>query len=100
MKPFLLLLLFLLSGCMSGKSFINPNSPPQPPVFSDVTFQDIDLNEDGKITDIEVKNFSEKAAIESSAPQVTAPIWATIGIVVLTLIMCLLSAIIKCNKSE
>jgi len=85
---------------MSGKSFINPAPASTPPAFSDVTFEDIDLNEDGEITNTEVRNFSEKAAIESSEPQVTAPIWATIGIVVLTLVMCALSAVIKCNKSE
>ena len=85
---------------MSSKTFKHSRNPPSPPTFSEVTFEDIDLNEDGNISKTEVKNFSEKAAAESLSPQISAPIWATIGIVVLTLVMCVLSAVIKCNKSE
>ena len=95
---YLILIFLLFSGCMT-KSFKNSKINPSPD-YSELSFETLDLNEDGNISKTEVKNFSEKAIIDSSKPEVSAPIWATIGIVVLTLIMCLLSAIIKCNKSE
>lgn len=101
MKALLIIGVLTISGCMSSKTFDKRHTSfPPAPLYSEVTFEDIDLNEDGNITEAEVKNFSNIASSESVGPNISPAIWATIGIVVLTLIMCIISAIIKCNKSE
>ena len=98
MKTYLVIIILTLSGCVSSKTF--ERQVNNPPTYSQVTFDDIDLNEDGNITETEVRNFSQIASSESVGPTIGPAIWATIGIVVLTLIMCIISAIVKCNKSE
>ena len=70
------------------------------PVIEDITFEKIDLNEDGDITKTEVDQFSSNISSRSVGPELSLPIWATVGIVILTLIMCVVSTFMRCNKSE
>ncbi len=91
----------MFSGCMSSP-VINQKNSPNPIVVErgDVKFEDIDLDEDGDISRAEVKVFNESTKKQSAAYETSAPIWITVGIISLTLLMCLVSALIKCNKSE
>tara|TARA_Y100000994_G_C15270827_1_gene266980 strand:+ start:29 stop:334 length:306 start_codon:yes stop_codon:yes gene_type:complete len=101
MNKLLILLLFTFGGCMSG-SIINKKNDSNPIVIQkeDIEFEDIDLNEDGDISRQEVKVFNKSNKTQSAAYETSAPIWVTVGIISLTLVMCLVSALIKCNKSE
>jgi hypothetical protein len=98
MNKALLIFLLLFSGCGTATRIKSVNSPP--PSFVHIKFEDIDLNEDGNITSTEVSTFSERESLRRPKPEISAPIWATIGIAGTTLVMCVLSALIRCSKSE
>jgi len=98
MKALMLFSVLLLSGCMS--KYIAEKDINQPAIAHvDLTFEDLDLNEDGNVSAVEVKNFNEKIKVQSTR-QVSGPIWVMFGIVAATVTMCVISALIKCNKSE
>ena len=101
MNKLLILLLLTLGACMSSP-LINKKNTSNPVVVQneDIEFEDIDLNEDGNISRQEVKVFNKSSKTQSAAYETSAPIWVTVGIISLTLVMCLVSALIKCNKSE
>lgn len=100
MKLAFLFLIFLMSsGCVS--KYIPRSNPTEAVNKIDVTFEKLDLNEDGDVTEVEVKNFNESINKQTSnSKNISAPIWATIGIILSTLIMCIASSVLKCRKSE
>lgn len=101
MKNFLTLFVLFFSGCVSTPLIDQKNSSnPITIERRDVEFEDIDLDEDGNISRAEVEVFSQSAKNQSSLYEQSAPIWITVGIISLTLLMCVSSALIKCNKSE
>ena len=101
MKKLLILFVLFFSGCVSTP-LLNQKSSPNPIIVErqDVEFEDIDLDEDGDISRAEVKAFNQSAKSQSPVYEQSAPIWITVGIISLTLLMCISSALIKCNKSE
>ena len=98
MKLILLVFIAFSYGCISSRVFNGePNQALQN--YSEISFDDIDLDEDGNITSTEVNAFN-KNSTRSSSTVISAPIWTTIAIISLTLIMCAVSSVIRCNRSE
>jgi len=98
MRLALLVFIVFSYGCVSSKVF-DGGSNQVLQNYSEISFEDIDLNEDGNITSAEVSTFNKNSP-RSSSTAVSAPIWTTIAIIALTLIMCAASALIRCNRSE
>lgn len=97
MNKYLLILILFFAGCVSMPK---PKAIVSSPVVEQITFDEIDLNEDGDITETEVKQFNKNISALSNQPQLSLPIWATAGIILLTLVMCAVSTFMRCNKSE
>ena len=100
MKQLLFLCMLCFSGCLSSYKTLNNPSAVSPSEI-EITFENLDLNQDGNVSEIEVANFNELSnSNKSGAYQVYGPAWVMLGIVVATVSMCAMSALIKCNKSE
>ena len=96
MKFLVTAILFLLYGCITPQ---RSNMELKPPV-KQVEFKDLDLNEDGDVSVSEVKKFNEMSSYSANVVETKSPVIITVCILLATLLMCLLSAIIKCKKSE
>jgi hypothetical protein len=106
MRVFVLLLLCLsTSGCItlprvsfsSTKEIARPNSVAVKPI----EFKAIDLNEDGNISEGEVNKYNAIKLDQTPEQDLTTPVKAIIGIILLTLIVCLAVAVkYKKNKND
>lgn len=96
MRKILILLLLALSSCISTKNKANPVMVKQ----EAVQFENIDLDSDGEISKKEIDVFNKFSLNKNSTYETKAPIWITVGIIFLTLLMCLVSSWVKCSKSE
>lgn len=102
MKKWIFIALFIMTGCMSSPVLNNGsarNLGPSTQVY-DIEFDDIDINQDGNISQSEIKVLREKVNSKTSKYETSTPMWTTIGIILLTLVMCITSALVRCNKSE
>jgi hypothetical protein len=99
MKSIFIIIFLLISGCYS--SLVNKGKVSNPPSVSMVhvpDFEDMDRNQDGNLSK---KEFNEMSSyLESSSYSVEGPILVMCVISVSTLIMCVGSAWLKCNKAE
>lgn len=96
----LLISLLLLAGCISPSKIVRHS--PEPPLrqFTPIDFEELDTDSNGDISKKEIKQFNEKSSAGINSPETYAPIWTTVGIITLTMIMCGLAAIFKCKRSE
>ena len=97
---FLLISLLLLAGCMSPSRMVRHSPAPPIKQFTPIDFKDLDADNDGDISKKEIKEFNDKSSAEINSLETYAPIWTTVGIIALTMIMCSLAAVFKCKKSE
>lgn len=97
----LFILIALFSSCMSRSTAPRNTFAPTELKHVEVTFDDLDIDEDGNVTKAEIKNYNKTMNLKPSFGQnISAPVWATIGIAASTLVMCLVSTLVRCNKSE
>jgi hypothetical protein len=72
------------SGCMSQIPKLTP-SPNSPPSIKNVTFEEVDLNEDGEISKLEFIEVPQSQAIDTTTPV----IWFIILIVLIGFMVCI-----------
>ena len=98
MRVFVLLSLFLAtSSCvtMPKISWDHGASEPHPNavVVEPVEFEKIDLNDDGNISKKEVERYNKIKSDQTPEQDLITPVKAIVGIILLTLIVCLAVAV-------
>ena len=95
----------LVSGCITFPrvSFKSPEVSPQPNVIvvKPIEFKEIDLDGDGNVTKQEVVKYNEIKLSQEPEQDLVTPVKAIIGIILLTLVVCLAVAVrYKKNKDD
>lgn len=90
----ILLIQFLLTGCMTQIPKLTP-APNSPPPVHNIPFEEIDIDEDGNIDKGEFAQISQSPEIDTTTPV----IWFVL-LVVLIAGMVSITRIIKSDKKE